>query len=102
MFNFDYGRNRYDLIVFMYMRPFTDSLAEQMTAALKPGGLVVMEHFSGGLAPDLPKRLESSRAPRLVPAHTFPALLHHAEEDGNPDYDQHKEGRVVRFLARKP
>ena len=89
MFNFDYGRNRYDLIVFMYMRPFTDSLAEQMTAALKPGGLVVMEHFSGGLAPDLPKRLQSSRC------FTMP-------RDGNPDYDQHKEGRVVRFLARRP
>ena len=89
MFTFEFGRDRYDLIAFMYMGPLTQDLAHRMTVALKPGGLLVMEHFSGGMQPDLPKH--------------FPELdvLRWAEEEGSPDYDQHKPGRVVRFLARK-
>jgi SAM-dependent methyltransferase len=89
MFTFDFGRERYDLIAFMYMGPLTQDLADRMTAALKPGGLLVMEHFTGGMQPDLPKH--------------FPGLdvLRHAEEEGSPDYDQYKPGRVTRFLARK-
>jgi len=89
MFTFDFGRERYDLIAFMYMGPLTQQLADRMTAALKSGGLLVMEHFSGGMQPDLPKYFLTLD------------VLRHAEEEGSPDYDQHKPGRVTRFLARK-
>ena len=38
MFTFDYGSNRYDLVLFMYMGPVGD-LGERFVRALKPGGI---------------------------------------------------------------
>jgi hypothetical protein len=36
---FDYGKDRWDLIAVMYMGSIATSLANQITAALKPGGV---------------------------------------------------------------
>lgn len=94
---FDYGRDKWDLVAAMYMGGIATRLADRLTDALKPGGILVIEHFLrkpeerlGYLPGELPKAF-----PRLE-------VLRYAEEDGNPDYDQQSTGRVVRFLARKP
>ena len=93
---FDYGRDKWDLVATMYMGGITIKLADRLTDALKPGGVLVVEHFLrkpeerlGFLPGELPKAF-----PRLE-------VLRYAEEDGRPDYAQQTPGRVVRFLARK-
>jgi SAM-dependent methyltransferase len=93
---FDYGRDKWDLVAAMYMGRVATDLADRLTDALKPGGVLVIEHFLrkpeerlGYLPGELPKafgRLE---------------VLRYAEEDARPDYDQQNDRRVVRFLARK-
>ena len=40
---FDYGKSRYDLIVGMYMHEYLNRNAAKVVAALKPGGLLVVE-----------------------------------------------------------
>jgi predicted TPR repeat methyltransferase len=96
MFQMDYGRNRFDLVVFTYMGGERDGMAAKITDALKPGGLLVIEHFlrQAGMTVGY----EPGALPKLYPALE---VLRYAEEDSNPDYDQQVKGRVVRFLARK-
>jgi hypothetical protein len=40
---FDYGRERWDLVVGMYMHEYLSRNASKITASLKPGGLLVIE-----------------------------------------------------------
>jgi SAM-dependent methyltransferase len=40
---FDYGRERWDLVVGMYMHEYLSRNAGKVTASLKPGGLLVIE-----------------------------------------------------------
>jgi len=41
---FDYGNDRWDLIVVTYVRLMTEADAERLWNALKPGGIVVYEN----------------------------------------------------------
>jgi SAM-dependent methyltransferase len=96
MFKYAYGRDRYDLVVFTYMAGERDGMADKITDALKPGGLLVIEHFLR--QPPLELGYEAGALPKLYPKLE---VVHYAEEDSNPDYNQQVQGRVVRFLARK-
>lgn len=96
MFKFDYGHDRYDLIVFAYMGGEKQGMSEKITDALKPGGLLVIEHFV--LAPPTRLGYPSGVLPGLYPKLE---VLHYAEVDGKPDYGQLTAGKVVQFLARK-
>src|SRR5258706_1256878 len=40
---FDYGKNRYDLVVGMYMHEYLTRNAKKVMAALKPGGTLIVE-----------------------------------------------------------
>lgn len=90
MFTFDYGTGTYDLVLFMYMGPVGD-LGERLVRALKPGGHLLIEHFAGGF--------ESGSLPNIF---TGLEVLRYSEDEDFPDYDLRNQGRVVRFLARKP
>ena len=96
MFKFDYGTDRYDLVVFTYMGGEAQGMADKITAALKPGGLLVIEHFlrQEGTTLGYPAGVLPTLYPKLE-------VLRYAEEEGNPDYDQQVKGKVVRLLARK-
>ena len=96
MFKVDYGRDRYDLVVFTYMGGEGNGMAVKITDALKPGGLLVVEHFLRQGETTL--GYEPGALPKLYPDLE---MLRYAEEDSNPDYNQQVKGRVVRFLARK-
>jgi len=96
MFKFDYGRDRYDMVVFTYMTGERQGMADKITDALKPGGLLVIEHFLK--QPTTTLGYEPGALPKLYPRLE---VLRYAEEDSNPDYAQQTAGRVVRFLARK-
>jgi SAM-dependent methyltransferase len=96
MFKFDYGHDRYDLVVFTYMGGERSGMADKITDALKPGGLLVIEHF-----------LQTADEKLGYPAGVLPTLypklevLRYAEVDGRPDYGQQTPEKVVQFLARK-
>jgi SAM-dependent methyltransferase len=90
MFAFDYGTDRYDLVLFMYMGPVGD-LGERFVRALKPGGHLLIEHFAGGF--------EAGSLSTLFKGLT---VLRYSEDEDFPDYDLRTKGRVVRYLARKP
>ena len=96
MFAFDYGTDRYDLVVFTYMGGEAQGMADKITAALKPGGLLVIEHFlrQEGMTLGYPAGVLPTLYPKLE-------VLRYAEEEGKPDYDQQVKGKVVRLLARK-
>jgi SAM-dependent methyltransferase len=96
MFKVAYGRDRYDLVVFTYMGGERQGMAAKITEALKPGGLLVIEHFLR--QPTMPLGYEPGALPKLYPDLE---VLRYAEEESNPDYNQQVKGRVVRFLARK-
>jgi SAM-dependent methyltransferase len=96
MFTYDYGRDRYDLIVFVYMGGGM-RMADPITDALKPGGVLVIEHFLK--QPDSQIGYESNLLPKLYPRLE---VLRYADADSNPDYDQETKSKVVQFLARKP
>jgi len=97
MFAFDYGHDRYDLVVFTYMGGETQGMADTITDALKPGGLLLIEHFLRG--PNRPLGYPPGVLPSLYPKLE---VLRYAEVDGRPDYGQQDPGKVVQFLARKP
>jgi hypothetical protein len=71
-------------------------MAEPITDALKPGGVLVIEHFLK--EPGSPLGYESKQLPKLYPRLE---VLRYAGADSNPDYAQATKGKVVRFLARK-
>jgi hypothetical protein len=96
MFKVDYGRDRYDLVVFTYMGGERLGMTARITDALKPGGLLIIEHFLK--QPTTTLGYEPGALPKLYPDLE---VLRYAEEDSNPDYNQQVKGRVVRFLARK-
>jgi predicted TPR repeat methyltransferase len=96
MFKVDYGRDRYDLVVFTYMGGERDGMTAKITQALKPGGLLVIEHFVK--QPTTALGYEPGALPKLYPDLE---VLRYVEEDSNPDYNREVKGRVVRFLARK-
>jgi SAM-dependent methyltransferase len=96
MFKFDYGHDRYDLIVFTYMGGEKQGMADKITDALKPGGLLVIEHFlrQGTTTLGYPP----GELPKIYPKLE---VLHYGEIQGNPDYGQKQTEGVVQFLARK-
>lgn len=96
MFKYNYGHDRYDLVVFTYMGGEKQGMADKITDALKPGGLLVIEHFLK-TKPDMPGY------PPGVLRTLYPHLeeLHYAEVDGVPDYGRENPGKVVQLLARK-
>lgn len=91
MLAYDYGKSRFDLILFMYMGPLSSGLGQRVVDALKPGGHLLIEHYAGGF--------EQGSLPRL-----FPRLevIRYEESEDFPHWDQEEKAAVVRFLARKP
>lgn len=99
---FDYGKSQWDLILFSYVPfPLVDpAYVERLRAALRPGGLIVIESFGS----------DASAAGRR-PVDVDPVELRRAFDgfrilrlDGvidKPDWTEQK-GRVVRFVAEKP
>jgi 2-polyprenyl-3-methyl-5-hydroxy-6-metoxy-1,4-benzoquinol methylase len=101
---FDYGKERYDLIVGMYMHEYLNRNAKKVMAALKPGGIVVVE----GIQRDINKQnLTGDKYgyfPNELPK-IFGALRVRYYEDTVTQSDWDRSGGkpvpVVRLLAAK-
>jgi SAM-dependent methyltransferase len=99
--SFDYGTERWDLIVFMY-EPFpiaTATYADRLRNSLKPGGIVVIESFGEDEA------VANRPATAIDPAQLLAAfkdfrLLHYQDVMAQPDWFP-KPRRVVRMVAER-
>lgn len=86
---FDFGKNRWDLIVVTYVRLLSQADAAKLWDALKPGGIVVYENgeFGGNLL------LRAFLRYRIV---RFECVA------TNGDWNPSREGMVERLIAQKP
>lgn len=99
---FDYGTERWNLIVFVY-EPFpitTAAYVERLHRSLRPGGLIVIEGF--GEEEGVKNRPTTAIDPgRLLTAFKDFRLLHFQDVVGVPDWGGPKPRRLVRMVAEK-
>jgi 2-polyprenyl-3-methyl-5-hydroxy-6-metoxy-1,4-benzoquinol methylase len=87
--SFDYGRGRFDLIVLCYVGNIK-GVEQRLQDALRPGGVLLIEHFAGGFAPEsLPVLFDSLE------------VVQHSVDAAYPDFARSNLGEVERFVARK-
>jgi 2-polyprenyl-3-methyl-5-hydroxy-6-metoxy-1,4-benzoquinol methylase len=86
---FDFGRERWDLIVVTYVRVLTVADADRIWKALKPGGMVVYENAATGGN----EVLNAFRAYRIVRWEDVVAA---------PDWGTGDKMRIQRLVAEKP
>jgi SAM-dependent methyltransferase len=99
--HFDYGRQRWDLVVGMYMHAVITRNAEKIMDALKPGGLLVVEGFHR----DRNRRgvhgeYFGYRSNELLKAFERLRVLYYEDTIAAADWEQSgHEAPIVRFLA---
>jgi 2-polyprenyl-3-methyl-5-hydroxy-6-metoxy-1,4-benzoquinol methylase len=101
---FDYGRQRWDLVVGMYMHAMITRNAQKVIESLKPGGLVVVEGFHrevnrrGLLGDEL-----GYRSNELLGAFDRLRVIHYEDTVGPADWRNGQPAPIVRFIAvREP
>jgi len=101
---FDYGKDRYDLIVGMYMHEYLTRNAGKVVAALKPGGMLVVEGIHRDIGKDSLQGKPYGHTNNEL-AKVFGALRIKYYEDtlSKADWDRSggKHVPVVRLLAVK-
>jgi len=102
---FDYGSDRWDLIVFVY-EPFpvtSTAYVERLRKSMKSGGLIVIESFSQEAS--MPVRAPTAIDPgQLLAAFKDFRLLHFEDTVTRPDWllrPGEEKARVVRMVAEK-
>jgi SAM-dependent methyltransferase len=102
---FDYGRQRWDLVVGMYMHAVITRNAEKIMDSLKPGGLLVVEGFHR----DLNRRGVQGeyfgyRSNELLKAFDRLRVLYYEDTIAAADWERSgQEAPIVRFFAvREP
>jgi SAM-dependent methyltransferase len=99
---FDYGIERWDLIVFVY-EPFpitTAAYVQRLHRSLRAGGLIVIESF--GEEETVKNRPTTAIDPeRLLAAFKDFRLLHYQDVVAIPDWGGPKPRRLVRMVAEK-
>jgi SAM-dependent methyltransferase len=99
--SFDYGSDRWDLIVFMY-EPFpitTAAYVDRLRKSLKPAGIIVIESF--GEDDTVANRPATAIDPdKLLAAFKDFRLLHYQDVVAKPDWFP-KPRRVVRMVAER-
>jgi len=99
---FDYGSDKWDLIVFMY-EPFPVTSAayvERLRKSMKAGGIVVIESFGATAGtPGIPATAIDPE--QLLGAFKDFRLLHFEDIIAVPDWGARRDRRVVRMVAEK-
>ena len=102
---FDYGKDRYDLVVGMYMHEYLTRNAAKVVAALKPGGMLLVEGIHRDLSKDSLRGEKYGYLNNELPK-IFGALRvrHYEDTLDKADWDRSggKPVPVVRLMAIKP
>jgi SAM-dependent methyltransferase len=98
---FDYGRQRWDLVVGMYMHAVITRNAEKIMDALKPGGLLVVEGFHRDLnRPSVQGGYFGYRSNELLKAFERLRVLYYEDTIAAADWERSgHEAPIIRFLA---
>jgi methylase of polypeptide subunit release factors len=99
--HFDYGRQRWDLVVGMYMHAVITRNADKITDSLKPGGMVVIEGFHRDLnRPSVDGGYIGYRSNELLKAFDRLRVLYYEDAVGVADWGRRGEqAPIVRFIA---
>lgn len=96
--HFDLGRAKWDLIVLLYMHAwFHESkrnVPQILAAALKPGGLLVIEGYAGDKG-----AFQTNELPR---AFDKLKIVHYEDVVDEADWAPGQKSHVVRFIAERP
>lgn len=97
--HFDFGRERWDLITLFYLhawyRGAKPGSAQRIRAALKPGGLLVVEGFAG----DEKYAFHSNELLRDFDGLT---ILRYEDLEGEAEWDPGRKSHIIRLVAEKP
>jgi 2-polyprenyl-3-methyl-5-hydroxy-6-metoxy-1,4-benzoquinol methylase len=100
--DFDYGADRWDLIIFLYNPlPVTaEAYVERLSKSLRTGGLIIIETHApdNRLASQLPTVADPDR---LLAAFKDFRLLHFEDAAGKPDWMSETTDRIVRMVVEK-
>jgi SAM-dependent methyltransferase len=98
---FDYGRQRWDLVVGIYMHAVITRNAEKIMEALKPGGLLVAEGFHRDLnRQSVQGGYFGYRSNELLKAFERLRVLYYEDTIAAADWERSgQEVPIVRFLA---
>jgi SAM-dependent methyltransferase len=101
---FEYGRNRWDLIVLLcYPQPMI--LIDRLKAALRPGGHIVVERFSRPRGNNPLDKRETKKPSPMLASFVDWHVLHYENDQLKSDWHWDGEsprGAIVRMLVRKP
>jgi SAM-dependent methyltransferase len=100
---FDYGRQRWDLVVGMYMHAVITRNAEKIMEALKPGGILVVEGFHRDLnRVGVLGDAMGYQSNELLKAFARLRVLYYEDMIAAADWERSgHEAPIVRFLAVK-
>ncbi len=101
---FDYGLNRWDLIVLLYY-PQPMFIMRRLQAAVHPGGYMLVERFSRPRSIHPLDQRETRRPSPMLRCFADWHVLHYENDDFESDWHWSGEsasGPIVRLLARKP
>lgn len=101
LFTYDYGQEKWDLITVIYFNPAV-TMFDRLGAAVKPGGLIVIEGQGNEHTGDGPPPATRYRPNQLLQA--FAGWRVHDYQDGRfeCDWALGAPTHVVRLMARKP
>ena len=100
---FDYGEEKWDLVVGMYMHSLITGNADKIMRSLKPGGLLVLEGFHRDLNRESVEGGYFGFATHeLLDAFARLRVLHYEDLTDNSDWGRGGRNPIVRFVARKP
>lgn len=105
LYGYDYGEEKWDLVVSTYMHSILVGNAEKVIASLKPGGLLVVEGFhwehNGASVQDGDRF--GFKINELLRTFDSLRILHYEDLSTGADWgpDRSNDKPIVRFLARK-
>lgn len=105
LYGYDYGEEKWDLVVSTYMHSILIGNAEKVIASLKPGGLLVVEgfHWDHNRNSIQDGQRFGFKVNELLRAFDSLRILHYEDLSTGADWgpDRSSDTPIVRFLARK-
>ncbi len=95
---FDYGRNRWDLVIGIFVHQIFSRNAARIVEGLKPRGLVVVEGFHGDASQAGKLGYQSNDLLRVF---NHLRITHYQELTAPADWSGGRPQPIVRFVARK-
>lgn len=94
--HYDFGRNRWDLIILFYMHAWYTGThpqsAQRLLEALKPGGMLVMEGFAGNES-------YTFHPNELLRDFIDLRILHYEDTEDEADWDPGRKSNIIRLVA---